>query len=153
MGLFSKLFSNPAPTVKLVTRLGELEFFNDGIDSYWKIERPVLNLPPEFDFGAIAGSAHSVDADALKCFQDIALQPDQLFSLLTESFFSKAGVHFSHLSAKNVKHEFYVKSITTSSNLNYEFGLHSRSKDIFVELFVRSGKVAELYLDEGFCDV
>lgn len=151
MGIFSKLFSKPKPITKFVDGLGEFEFFNNGEDRYWQVERPVMNLPPEFDFGAINGDVHTIDSNAMKCFKEIAQQPDQLFVLLTDDFLAKAQPHFDKLSFETVRDEFYVKSLTTSNEFEYEFELHSRSKDIFIELFVRDGNVTEVHLDEGCC--
>ncbi|MCL1049899.1 hypothetical protein L2755_09730 [Shewanella abyssi] len=64
MGIFSKLFSKPKPITKSVDGLGEFEFFNNGKDRYWQVERSVMNLPPEFDFGAINGDVHTIDSAA-----------------------------------------------------------------------------------------
>ncbi|MDP5189642.1 hypothetical protein, partial [Rheinheimera baltica] len=60
MDIFSKLFRRNKPIQKHVEGVGIFEFFNDGVDSYWLIECPVLSLPAEFDFGAIQGDISSI---------------------------------------------------------------------------------------------
>ena len=73
--------------------------------------------------------------------------------MLTEEFWVKARPHFKELTVDSICEEFYIKSISTSNEEDYEFGLHSRSKDIFIESFVRSGEITEVHIDEGCCDV
>lgn len=153
MGFFSKLFSGPKPITKVINGLGEFEFYNDGTDRYWKIERPISNLPEEFEFGVIAGDVHTIEQGALDFFKKAAENPAILFSLLNDEFISKASENVSNVDKSNIQEEFYLRSLTTSDIDSYEFGLHSRSKDIFIELFVRKGEVSEIYVDEGCCEV
>jgi hypothetical protein len=153
MSIFSKLFSKPKKITRHIDGLGEFVFFNDEEDSYWEVERPLLNLPTGFDFGAIEGNVDSIDSGAINEFIVIAQDPDKLFDMLGSAFLTKIEAHFDELTLVTVRNEFYIKSLTISNKLEYEFGLHSRSKDIFVELFVRNGRVSEVHLDEGCCSV
>lgn len=153
MDIFSKLFSRNKPIQKHVEGVGIFEFFNDGVDSYWLTECPVLNLPAEFDFGAIRGDISSINPVALAKFRSIAEAPDLLFAKINDEFFTKTKQYFNMMSPADVRAEFYVKSLSVSHIAEYEFGFHSRSKDIFVELFVRDDVVKEMYIDEGCCEM
>ena len=158
MKFFSHLFSKPKPKPKPkpprmeIDGVGCFEFYKDKVDQYWQVEKPVLDLPPKFDFGAIEGDANEMNADAFICFKKYAANPCALYKLLPDVFFSTASPHFDNLNIDNVEEEFYIKSLTTTGLDRFEFGLHSKSKDIFIEIFVREGEAKEVFLDSGCCD-
>ena len=130
-----------------IDELGTFTYVNDGDSEYWKIEKPVLNLPNKFDFGAIAGSKENINYKAKDLFTKYANEPDKLYNFLNDFCYKNISNHISGIDADNIKNKFYIKSLTTTDKNNFEFGLQSHEHEVFVELFIRNGKFSEIYVD------
>ncbi|WP_444942468.1 hypothetical protein ACJJI3_11070 [Microbulbifer sp. ZKSA004] len=152
MSFLSNIFTkNKAKTMRLDS-LGEFSYFNDGRDEYWKVEKPVGLLPSRFDFGAVSGSLEGPYQVALDVFQFYAERPENLYSYLNDLFYSKLKEKYGDLTIKDIQSNFYLKSLTCESKEEFEFGFHSYSDDVFVELFCKAGSVTEVHIDEGCCE-
>jgi hypothetical protein len=140
-----------AKTIQL-DGLGKFVYCNDGTEEYWFIEQPVAKLPTKFDFGAISGNVEGPNPEALEAFRFYAEKPEHLYFYLNELFYSKLKEKLGVLTIKDVQTDFYLKSLTSASREEFEFGFHSHKNDLFVELFCRGGSVTEVHLDEGCCE-
>lgn len=152
MSFLSNIFGKKKAKTIQLDGLGEFSYSHDGTDEYWGVEQPVGKLPDEFDFGAIYGNLEGPNPEALEAFHFYAEKPENLYSYLNELFYSKLKEKLGDLTIKDVQADFYLKSLTCTSKEEFEFGFHSKKKDIFVELFCRGGSVTEVHLDEGCCE-
>ncbi len=132
---------------------GIFEYYKDKDDEYWMVEHPVMALPDGFDMGFIEGGIDGPRPEALKTFLAFARQPFRLAGLVGEKVLAAVRPHFPGIDRRLFEQEFFLKSLSVTDENTFEFGFHSRSKDIFVEAFVRNGVVTETCVDEGCCTV
>ena len=146
-----KLFGQLETKKIQLEELGQFSYANDGKSEYWETEQPVSNLPDRFEFGAVSGTLEGPDIQALAAFRAFARNPEVLYSYLNDLFFSTLSEQFGELTINDIKKQFYLKSLSCTSEEDFEFGLHAKHRDIFVELFCRGGEVTEVHIDEGCC--
>lgn len=151
MNIFLRLFGKSEVVTRNVSGIGAFEYYKSKDDEYWMIEYSVLSLPSEFDFGTVSGSADGPSLEAIEGFKLFATQPSRLMDLINQTFIETVSSYFPNIDKQNIDTEFFIKSLTLSDRNNFEFGLHSRSKDIFIELFVRNSVVTKIHKDEGCC--
>ncbi|MRX27690.1 hypothetical protein [Kangiella sp. HZ709] len=151
MSFFKTLFKKET-VKKEIEGLGLFEFYQDQNDSYWKIEHSVLSLPNNFSFGAINGSQTELNKQALQAFKYYATQPNLLIELLDKNFERLAQKCISDFNLLQVEQHFFIKTLTTTDDENFEFGLHSKTIDVFIEVFIRANRLDSLHLDEGCCE-
>ena len=152
MSLLSNLFFAKKRVTLSIDGLGEFTYHKDRVDEYWKIEKPVGNLPVLFDFGAISGSREGPNPDALEKFRYLSKNVEELYGLVDARFFQEIRARFGELHLNDVRDQFFIKSLTCSSKDKFEFGLHAYESDVFLEFFYRNGTVTEVHIDEGCCE-
>lgn len=133
--------------------LGILRYTEDSEGPYWE----VLETPSdtrnsvEIDFAAVAGTYDGPDPQAIAAFSSKIKRPQTLWGLIDDSFISLVAGDFYGLAPSNASDHFYLRSLTLESPQKFEVGFHARTKDIFVEIFIENGVVANVERDDGCC--
>lgn len=132
---------------KEIATIGTFAYNNDGKSEYWEVEGPVAQLPLGFEFGAISGTKEEINSEAKESFIKYANQPEELLLLIPSQCYEKISKYIPNTSPENLTCEFFIKSLSTTSKFDFEFGLQSKTKDLFIEIFIRNGRFSEIYID------
>lgn len=135
--------------------LGILRYKHDGVEEFWEVAessadtRSSVNL----DFCAVFGTVDGPDYRAIDAFCRFLRKPQLLWALVDETVLDLVRSDIEGVSVASVKNHFYIRSLTVGTESNFEVGLHAKDRDIFIELFVRDGRVSNMERDDGCCSM
>ncbi|MEL7023512.1 MAG: hypothetical protein AAGL69_07155 [Pseudomonadota bacterium] len=133
--------------------LGAFRYFEDEVDKYWELTS-VFGDPANairLDFCAVDGDSNGTKETAKDALLALLNDPTALWSLVDHKVVEAVKGGASEINEANFKEHFFVKTLTVSDFGFFEVGFHSKSKDVFLELFVRQGVVTDMDRDYGCC--
>lgn len=132
--------------------LGLLTYVDDGTSEYWEVSDSSPGALSNFILAGIAGDMKGPNADALVEFLRLIATPDELFTLVGDEFVNKSKPELDLSGSSAARDHFDLVSLTVTAPGHYEFGLHANRHDVFIESYVRDGRVSEVHKDIGCCE-